>query len=140
MKGEGKGGAEKRRSKRFSIDHHSIVAYKIGFLQRAAFRGQNIARRVSNLSEGGACLLLEKKVDIGTPVKVLVMLNKFDDVFEAEGEVCWIKKSHKKGGSYEAGVRFTKVDPIHSRKIQHIRSWFTSSRYEAHQRVQARNK
>jgi hypothetical protein len=64
---------EKRRFKRFEIDDYSVVVYRLGGLLRALFRRKNISRVVRNLSQGGVCVITERRVPLGAPVRFLLI-------------------------------------------------------------------
>ena len=120
---------DRRRHSRFPIDDYSVVLYRIGLLERIIFRKRNIGRAIEDLSESGVCVVLEKRVRLGTPVHLLLILNKFSDMFEARGKVRWVRASRKKD-HFDAGVEFTGIGKVHSRKMQHIKGWFTSKAFQ----------
>ena len=131
---------EKRRSLRFTIDEFSIVAYRVGFLHRVLWRKKNIAQTVVNLSYGGVCLILDQRVPDICKMRMLLILNKFNDVFEADGEVRWLSLSKRRSGYYETGIKFKRLDPVHSMKLEHIKKWFTSEAYRVQRQTTKRRK
>lgn len=117
---------EKRRYERFLVDDYSVVAYRAGLLRRILFSKKNIAKVVRNLSEGGACLLLEERLAPGAKVRMLLMFNRFDDVFETEGTVRWVVTSRKRKNVFETGLKFGRMKEIQRHTLKSAMSWFTS--------------
>lgn len=132
------GGVERRRVLRFEIDDYSVVLYRIGTLQRIGFRKKNIGRTVRNLSLTGACLISDKPVRIGQKVQLLLILNKFNDLFDAMGIVRWVAGSKILPDHYEIGVEFTSLEEVQSSRLQHIQGWFTSVAYRVQKELTKR--
>lgn len=129
MAGIGRETSDRRTALRFDIDDYTLVFYRIGTLQRVGFRKKNIGRTVRNISMTGASLVLDGSVKVGQTVQMLLILNKFKDVFEAQGTVRWVKESKLLPDRFEVGVHFKSIDPVHNRKLQNMQGWFTSVAY-----------
>lgn len=123
------GGRERRQWERFLLDECSVSVNRRGFA--ALFEGgANIARKVLDLSEGGAQIVVARELRVGSRVRVTLHLDKFQDGLDAEGTVRWVRKPNGKR-EIRVGVEFTGLNEAERRKIQSMKSWFTSPHYMA---------
>jgi hypothetical protein len=119
-----------RKSRRFSIDDATTLVYRKGLLQSLGIGRTNEARAAVNISEGGILIRSHDKVTNGTKVRVRLEIEKFKDVIEAEGEVCWCVQGTG-GDDYYAGIRFTDLPSAAATKISRLRGYFTSPEYRS---------
>jgi hypothetical protein len=84
------------------------------------YSSKNIARRLIDLSEGGAQLDLLEKLDPGKKVKIHLVF-KTSGEMEAEGEVCWCKRNTMVlEPHFLAGIKFTRVTEENLHKIRTV--------------------
>ena len=123
------GGRERRQWERFNLGECTISVHRKGF--GALFEGgTNIARKVLDLSEGGAQIVVSRDIQIGSKVRVTLHLDKFQDGLDTEGTVRWVRKPNGKG-EIRVGVEFTSLNDAARRKIQSMKGWFTSPQFIA---------
>ncbi|HXG59950.1 MAG TPA: PilZ domain-containing protein [Planctomycetota bacterium] len=137
----GPGSADRRRRHpRFEIDDSSITLYREGLLASLGWGKNNLARGALDLSEGGARLLLDRRVRPGTKVRVRIQMERYKDVVEAVAVVRWCYENARKKGEFHAGVMFVKLDDAQRRKLALMRDWFTSPQYKALRESRQRQK
>lgn len=119
-----------RQSRRFSIDDAVTLVYRKGLLQSLGISRTNEARAAVNISEGGILIRSHDRVLTGTRVKVRLEIEKFKDVIEAEGEICWCVQASS-GEEYFAGIRFMGLPAATATKISRLRGYFTSPEYRS---------
>jgi hypothetical protein len=122
--------ANLRRHPRFSVDGAGATLYFKGVLSLVGLGGSSKARGLLNLSEGGALLICTEEAAPGRKVKVRVDMEKYQDVFEAEGVVKRCSRSARREGEFHIGLQFTDVDGAQKRKLVKMREWFTSPEYK----------
>lgn len=119
-----------RKHPRFRLENAKTELYLKGFLARIGIGRKNEARVAINLSEGGIMVSTLGKLAPGTRVQVRIEMEKFKDVIETEGEVCWCYVSARDASEYYSGIRFVKLPPEHVSRIGQMRAWFTSPEYK----------
>ena len=125
-----KKGAELRTSDRFHVDGIATpLVYEQGLLASIGIGRINQARSAVNLSEGGVLVRTHDRMKSGTKVKVRLDIEKFDDVIEAEGVVCWCFQSAKEEANFYAGIRFLNMPSAVASKIAKLRGYYTSPEY-----------
>jgi Tfp pilus assembly protein PilZ len=123
--------AERRRHTRFEVDEAQATLYRDGILSVFGVGKDNRARAALDLSEGGARFLVHERLAIGTKVRMIIQMEKYQDQIEAAGEVRWCYQSTKKSADFYAGVQFSDLDATQKRKIAMMMEWFTSPQYRA---------
>jgi len=88
----------------------------------------NFARAPLDLSEGGARVLLDRRIQPGTKVKLTLEVRKFGDAIRASGLVRWCFESGTRRGDFHAGIEFTDLPEAQRKQIAAMRAWFTSSK------------
>jgi hypothetical protein len=127
-----------RRHLRFQVDGAGATLVLKGLLSMFGLARSNKARGLMNLSEGGALLICGDSVPKGTKVVVRVDMEKYQDVFEAEGVVRRCTKSSRREGEFHLGIQFTGMPAAQARKLAQMCEWFTSPEFKA--KVAARAK
>jgi hypothetical protein len=118
-----------RRHTRFKTEEASAQITTKGLLATLGIARKNQARATVNLSEGGILVRAQSKLKAGSRVKVKIEVEKYNDVIECEGEVCWCYQSARDASDFYAGIRFVDLPPAQSALIGKMRSWFTSPEY-----------
>jgi len=126
-----KKGTERRRHARFEVDECQATLFRDGILSVFGVGKGNRARAALDLSEGGVRFLIHERIPIGTKVRMIIQMEKYQDQIEAAGEIRWCYQSAKNTEDFYAGVQFDDLDPIQKRKIVLMREWFTSPQYRA---------
>jgi Tfp pilus assembly protein PilZ len=121
--------ADLRGSVRFHLEEATTLVYRKGLLQSLGLSRTNEARAAVNVSEGGILIRTAERMKTGTEVKIRLDIEKFKDVIEAEGEVCWCVKST--GDDFFAGIRFTTLPRGAASTIARLRGYFTSPEYRS---------
>ena len=122
---------ELRTSTRFHIDDATTLVYKKGLLTGLGIGRTNEARAAVNLSEGGILVRAHDRLKSGTKVRVRLEIEKFKDVIDAEGVVCWCFQSASDQTDYYAGIKFSKMSPQVASKISKLCGYFTSPEYKS---------
>lgn len=134
-----KAGRNLRKHVRFEVDEATPLVYVKGFLNLVGLGKSNKALDVMNLSEGGVLLKTLEKVPKGSKVHVRLKLEKYQDVFRADGLVRWCILNPYAPVEYFMGVEFVKVKDEQAKKLQKMRDWFTSPEYKAKSGGRSRN-
>ena len=130
--------ANHRKHMRFEIDGSGTTVILKGFLSMFGIGRSNKAQSLMNLSEGGALVLATEQVPPGSRVRVRVDMEKYKDVFEADGMVRWCTRSRRRNGDFHLGIQFDSMPEAQARKLAKMRDWFTSSAYKARASTRAR--
>lgn len=128
---DAKAGRNLRKHVRFEVDDAQPLVYVKGFLNLVGLGKGNKALDVMNLSEGGVLLKSLEKVAKGSKVHVRLKLEKYQDVFHADGIVRWCVLNPYAPVEYFMGVEFVKMKDAQAKKLQKMRDWFTSPEYKA---------
>jgi len=128
--GQGKS-SERRRHSRFEVEECQATLYREGLLSVFGVSKSNRARAALDLSEGGVRFLTHERLPIGTKVRMIIQMEKYQDQIEASGEVRWCYQSVKKTEDFYVGVQFSDLEPSQKRKIALMREWFTSPQFRA---------
>jgi len=123
-------GAAVYQSIPFADDATAKLSVK-GFLTSIGLGRANKARAAINLSEGGALLLAQEEIEVGTKVLVRIELERFGDVIEAEGVVAWSSRSSRGETDHYTGIRFDALAPEALKKIALMRECINSPEYRA---------
>lgn len=132
-------GKNLRRHLRFEVDSTGASLTVNGLLSRVGIRGDNKARAILNLSEGGALVVAHESIPRGTKVRVRVEMDKYQDVFEADGVIRWCTRHPRQETFHQIGVQFTNLSDAQARKLAKMREWFTSPQYMARVAERAKN-
>ncbi len=122
---------ERRRFPRFEIDGATGTLQPAGLLGFLRWGRHNLARCAVDLAEGGARLLLHRRLRAGTRVRVRIEMERYKDAIEAPAVVRWCYQSARRKDDFYAGVMFLKLDPSQQKKVALMRDWFTSPQYKA---------
>ncbi|OHB71618.1 MAG: hypothetical protein A2W23_01165 [Planctomycetes bacterium RBG_16_43_13] len=123
-------GRERRRWIRFSISDYAFTCRKKDIFGLLTLR-RNIADTLSDISTGGVRFITREHLRKGHKVYIKIALDKFGDTIEAIGKVKWVRdipKSIKSNrpAEYFIGAEFIKISDEDIKRIEHMRSWFTS--------------
>jgi Tfp pilus assembly protein PilZ len=119
----------RRKFARFQVASTQVILHREGFLS-ALNLGSNKARKVCDLSQGGARILVTEKLELTQKVKLKITLEKYRDQIEIGGEVKWCFPSTNRKDFY-VGIKFSDDNPATARKMSALQEWFTSPQYQA---------
>ena len=120
-----------RRWHRFKVDDAAnVVLYPEKLLNFMGLGKTNRAKAAVNLSEGGVLVRTTEKLSRGSRVRLTISIQKFSDRFECVGVVRWCYAAARTKEDYYAGISFLDLPPADIKKIEKMRSWFTSSEYK----------
>jgi len=119
----------RRRHARFRVDSTQVILHRDSFLAALSL-GSNKARKVCDLSEGGARILVSEQIDLNQKVRLKITLEKYRDEIEIGGEVKWCYPSTN-GKDFYVGIKFSSGNPATARKMSAVQQWFTSPQYQA---------
>jgi hypothetical protein len=119
----------RRRHTRFQVASTQVLLHRDGFLS-ALKLGSNKARKVCDLSQGGARILVTEKIEVAQKVRLRITLEKYQDEIEISGEVMWCYPSTNRK-DYYVGIKFAADNPSTARKMSALQEWFTSPQYQA---------
>ena len=116
----------RRLKERFQIEEHVVeIAPVVPFwvLKKPA----NVALSVCDLSASGAQVRCSHRVAVKTRVRFILHITKFEDRFESEAEVVWIRALGPTfGNTWHVGVRFVGLSHSQMRHLSSMTRWFTS--------------
>lgn len=119
-----------RRYPRFKVDDEaSIILYPDKLLNFVGIGTSNRAKAAINLSEGGVLVRTGERLEKGSRVRLTISIEKFGDRFECVGQVCWCYAAAHVTKEFFAGIRFVDLPEADRKKIEKMRSWFTSKEY-----------
>ncbi len=119
----------RRRHTRFQVASTQVVLHRDSFLSALSL-GSNKARKVCDLSQGGARILVTEKLLEGQKVRLRITLEKYQDQIEINGQVMWCYPSTNRKDFF-VGVKFSTDNPLTARKMSALQEWFTSPQYQA---------
>src|SRR5258706_5352664 len=120
----------RRRHARFHVSSTQVLLFRDGFLTALMLGGSNKARKVCDLSQGGARIMVTEKLTVKQKVRLKITLEKYQDQIEIGGEVKWCHPCTNKKDFY-VGIKFQSDDPSVLRKMTALHEWFTSPQYRA---------
>ena len=106
-----------------------VTLHRHGLLSALSL-GINKARKVCDLSQGGARLLVTEKLVKGQKVRLKITLEKYQDEIEIAGEVVWCFPSANRK-DFLVGIKFAAENRLTARKMSAVQEWFTSPQYQA---------
>lgn len=121
---------ERRRFPRFEVDEATGALYSKGLMGLLRWGRNNLARCAVDLSEGGARLVLHRRIRPGTKVRVRIDMDRYKDTLEASAVVRWCYQSARRKEDFHAGIMFLDPDPALQKKVALMRNWFTSPQYK----------
>lgn len=130
--------ANLRKSARFEIDGSGATLVLKGFLSLIGLGRSRETRGLLNLSEGGALVVAAEPLARGKTVRIRIDMEKYQDVFEAEGVVRWCSRSRRNDKEFHLGIQFTSMPAAQARKLNKMREWFTSPAYLAKAKARAK--
>jgi hypothetical protein len=119
----------RRRHTRFQVASTQIVLHRDGFLSALSL-GSNKARKVCDLSQGGARILVTEQLPEGQKVRLKITLEKYQDQIEISGQVMWCYPSTNRKDFF-VGIKFSTDNALTARKMSALQEWFTSPQYQA---------
>jgi hypothetical protein len=119
----------RRKHARFQVASTQVSLHRLGILT-ALNLASNKARKVCDLSKGGARILVTEKLGISQKVRVKITLEKYQDQIEIGGEVKWCFPSTNRKDFF-VGIEFNPENPAVARKMSALQEWFTSPQYQA---------
>jgi c-di-GMP-binding flagellar brake protein YcgR len=75
-----------------------------------------------NLGLGGVCVLLDKGLDIFSPVSLEIKLDEAQPPVSVLGTIVWVvrRREFKKGSSFDTGIEFSELSPPNRSKIEAV--------------------
>ncbi len=75
-----------------------------------------------NVGQGGVCVLLEKGLDIFSPVELELKLDDGKPPVHVEGTIVWVvrRRELKKGPSFDTGIEFAELTPEDKARLEAI--------------------
>ena len=119
----------RRRHTRFQVASTQVILQRDGLLSVLNLGG-NKARKVCDLSQGGARVLVTEKLELNQKVRLKITLEKYQDEIEIGGQVKWCFPSTNRKDFF-VGIKFNADNPVTARKMSALQEWFTSPQYQA---------
>ena len=87
--------------------------YKCVVTLRQDAKSSPITSTTENIGLGGICVLLERGLDIFSPVDVEISLEDKNPPLKIQGTIVWVvrRREVKKGASFDTGVEFAELLP-----------------------------
>jgi uncharacterized protein (TIGR02266 family) len=103
-------GAERRGH--FRLPSHVRVDFASGDLLRPA--------QLEDISEGGAFLVTERPLPVGTPLRLLLPTGDASEWLSLEAEVAWTRRTRQGATGPGMGLRFLGVDAEKQRTLEQL--------------------
>ncbi|PIQ82046.1 MAG: hypothetical protein COV76_05780 [Candidatus Omnitrophica bacterium CG11_big_fil_rev_8_21_14_0_20_64_10] len=80
----------------------------------------SISAKTENLGLGGVCVLLEKGLDVFSPVSVEVKLEDNKPPLQVQGTIVWVvrRQSLKGKTSFDTGIEFSDLPPQSKARLE----------------------
>ncbi len=78
----------------------------------------NISSVTENIGLGGVCALLERGLDIFSPVGVELYLEEGKVPIRAQGTVVWVVRRRGRGPSFDTGIEFAQMQPEDKARLE----------------------
>lgn len=104
---------EKRRFLRLAVS----VDVEYSILEEEALPKESVTK---NIGAGGICLIVYKKVDVGSLLSLELRLPEHYSVIEAKGRVVWSSSFRIEGDRrdrYDLGIEFTQISESDRQKL-----------------------
>jgi len=81
-----------------------------------------ISAVTENIGMGGICVLLNKGLDIFSPVELDLTLDDGKGPLQMKGTIVWVvqRKEFRKGSTFDTGVEFAELSPEDKARIEAI--------------------
>ncbi len=81
-----------------------------------------IASSTENIGLGGVCVLLERGLDVFSPVELELALPDGKPLSRASGTIVWVvrRRELKKGPSFDTGIEFAELQPEDKARLEAI--------------------
>ena len=98
------------------------VRYKCVVNLRQPGGSSAIPATTENIGLGGICVLLEKGLDIFSPVELELTLDDGKGPLRAKGTVVWVvrRKELRKGASFDTGVEFSELSAEDKARLEAV--------------------
>lgn len=96
--------------------------YKCVVALRQAGGSSLVSAATENIGMGGVCVLLEKGLDIFSPVELDLTLDDGKAALHVKGTVVWVvrRKEFRKGPSFDTGVEFAELSAEDKARIEAV--------------------
>jgi len=96
--------------------------YKCTVALRQAGASSTVAAVTENIGMGGICVLLDKGLDIFSPVELDLTLDDGKGPLRAKGTVVWVvrRKEFRRGPSFDTGVEFAELSAEDKARIEAV--------------------
>jgi len=118
--------SNRRRHVRFFVEGARVELEAKRWVALPFAKG-NKGRRLLDLSEGGACLICTEQLEVGTRVRLKIVLEKVKDEIEVFGDVRWCRQDKHSSKIFLVGVLFVDLDSEQTRKLKQFEEFFTAS-------------
>jgi len=88
-----------------------------------------LSASTENVGMGGVCVLMEKSLDIFSPVELELNLEDGKPSVQARGTVVWVvrRRELKKGPSFDTGIEFSELTPQDRARLEAILDKFNAN-------------
>jgi c-di-GMP-binding flagellar brake protein YcgR len=115
---------ERRKHKRFPIIKDFAEPIELAIVHD--HKVQKIPGVLTNLSAGGMDLVIFGQIEGKPKIRMSMRLPGFDR-FEVEGQIIWTRP---KGNTAIVGVQFDRMDPRHTKQINHMAEVYWANQKE----------
>jgi hypothetical protein len=116
--------SNRRRHVRFFIEGARVEVEEKKWVALPFPKGNN-RRRLLDLSEGGVCMICTEKVELGTRVRLKIIVEKVREEIEVFGEVRWCRQDQHSSKIFLVGALFVDLDAEQTRKLQLLEVLFS---------------
>jgi len=81
-----------------------------------------ITTETENVGLGGVCVLLERELNIFSPVELELTLVDEKPPLKVQGTIVWVvrRADRKKGPCFDTGIEFAELTPEHKTRLQAV--------------------
>lgn len=96
--------------------------YKCTVTIRQGDKATPLSAITENIGLGGICIMLEKGLDIFSPVDLQLSLEDSKEAMQVHGTIVWVvrRREMRRKPSYDTGVEFAELSPESKARIEAI--------------------
>ena len=98
------------------------VKYKCIVSLRQPGGASTVSATTENIGLGGVCVLLDKGLDIFSPVELSLTLDDGKAPLAVKGTIVWVvrRREFRKGASFDTGVEFADLSPDDKARLEAV--------------------
>ncbi len=98
------------------------ASYKCVVTLKAAGNHPSVSVKTENIGLGGICVLLDRGVDVFSPVRIKIALEDGKPPLVLEGTIVWVvrRRDFKKDSCFDTGIEFANISPEQKARLEAV--------------------